>query len=311
MTDRTKGYLYGAIAAASYGMNPLFALPLYADGMEVGSVLFFRYLLALPVLACMIRARGRDFRIAGRDLLPVAGLGILMALSSLLLFLSYTFMEAGIASTLLFVYPILVALIMAVRFGERLSAQTVACILLASAGIGLLYRGGDGATLSLPGVVSVMGSALAYAIYMVGVNQPRMREIPTVKLTFYVLLAGLLLFLLNLLRSGGLQTPRHPAGWLCLAALALLPTIVSFVSTTRAIQYIGSTPTAILGALEPITAIFFGATVFGERLTPRIAGGIVLILAAVTFIIAGGRIAAVLLRFRKLFPKVLHKSARR
>ena len=112
MNQQAKGYLLGAIAAASYGMNPLFALPLYEVGMTSESVLFWRYLFALPVLAIMLIARGRNFKLEKRQLLPLVSLGILLALSSLALFESYHFMAAGIASTLLFVYPIMVALIM-------------------------------------------------------------------------------------------------------------------------------------------------------------------------------------------------------
>lgn len=304
MNDKAKGYIYGSIAAATYGMNPLFALPLYREGMDADSVLFFRYLLALPILGYMIRSRGRDFRLQRAEVLPLAGLGLLVAFSSLALFLSYNYMAAGIASTLLFVYPIMVALIMAIGFKERLSLLTVACIALALTGIGLLYRSEGGETLSTTGIALVMGSSLSYALYMIGVNRPRVRAIPTVKLTFYALLFGLSVFLIRVGGGMSLILPHCWYHWANLLALALLPTVVSLVSTTRAVQYIGATPTAILGALEPLTAIFFGVLLFGERLTPRIVGGILLILLAVTLIVAGGKIAASLLRIRKLFPKL-------
>ena len=147
MNAKIKGYTLGAIAAATYGMNPLFALPLYSDGMDADSVLFFRYLFAIPILGTMIKARGRSFRLNRGEILPL----VVVAASSLTLFLSYNYMDAGIASTILFVYPIMVALIMAMVFKEKITLQTAFCILLALAGIGMLYQGGDGATLSLAG----------------------------------------------------------------------------------------------------------------------------------------------------------------
>ena len=161
MQDKTKGYLYGAVAAATYGMNPLFALPLYADGMNADSVLFFRYLLAVPILWFMVRSRGRDFRLKRQEIPPLVALGLLMAFSSLALFLSFNYMAAGIAATLLFVYPIMVALIMAIWFHERLSLLTAACIALALTGIALLYQGDGETTLSPAGVGLVMASALS------------------------------------------------------------------------------------------------------------------------------------------------------
>ena len=304
MNVNAKGYILGAIAAATYGMNPLFALPLYKTGMDPDSVLFFRYLFAIPLLGIMIKARGRNFKLKRKQILPLIIMGLLISISSLALFQSYNYMEAGIASTLLFVYPIMVALIMSFFFKEKLTIQTVLCILLALAGIGLLYKGGDGATLSLVGIGLVMASSLSYAIYIVGVNQSVLKDVATLKLTFYVLLFGLTLFLVRVDFGVHLFIVDKWYLWGNLLALAVFPTAISFLCTTRAVQYIGSTPTAILGALEPVTAVFFGVTIFGESLTPRLIGGILMIILAVTLIIVGSNITIYLVRFRKLFPKL-------
>lgn len=89
MTGKAKGYFLGAVAAATYGMNPLFALPLYDDGMDSDSVLFFRYLFAIPLLAIMLKARGRSLAIKRCEVAPLLFFGVMIALSSLTLFLSY------------------------------------------------------------------------------------------------------------------------------------------------------------------------------------------------------------------------------
>ena len=311
MNAKAKGYILGSIAAASYGMNPLFALPLYKAGMDPDSVLFFRYLFAIPLLGIMIKARGRSFKIQRKETFPLIIMGLLVALSSLTLFLSYNYMAAGIASTLLFVYPIMVALIMAMVFKEKLALQTIVCMLLALGGIGLLYKSEDGSTLSLIGTLLVFASSLSYAIYIVGINQTSLKNVATLKVTFYVLLFGLSLFVARLLYSGVLNTPDQWYLWANLLALAVFPTAISFLCTTGAIQDIGSTPTAILGALEPVTAIFFGIAVFGESLTVRESFGLVMIIVAVTFVIAGGNITSQLVRFRKLFPRLPIRSKKR
>ena len=311
MNAKAKGYILGSIAAASYGMNPLFALPLYKAGMDPDSVLFFRYLFAIPLLGIMIKARGRSFKIQRKETFPLIIMGLLVALSSLTLFLSYNYMAAGIASTLLFVYPIMVALIMAMVFKEKLALQTIVCMLLALGGIGLLYKSEDGSTLSLIGTLLIFASSLSYAIYIVGINQTSLKNVATLKVTFYVLLFGLSLFVARLLYSGVLNTPDQWYLWANLLALAVFPTAISFLCTTGAIQYIGSTPTARLGALEPVTAIFFGIAVFGESLTVRESFGLVMIIVAVTFVIAGGNITSQLVRFRKLFPRLPIRSKKR
>ena len=304
MNTKTKGYILGTIAAATYGMNPLFALPLYKAGMNPESVLFFRYMLAIPILAVMIKARGRSFKINRKETMTLIVMGLLVAISSLTLFQSYNYMEAGIASTILFVYPIMVALIMSLVFKEKLTMMTGLCLLLALGGISMLYKGGDGTTLSLTGTLLALASALTYAIYIVGINQTVLKSTATLTVTFYVLVFGVTLFIIRLLTGTALTTPDKWYLWLNVLALSVFPTAISFLCTTSAIQYIGSTPTAILGALEPVTAIIFGITIFGERMTLRESIGIVMILIAVTLVIAGGSISIHLLRFRKMFPRL-------
>ena len=287
ISERSRGYVLGAIAAASYGLNPLFALPLYGVGMSPDSVLFYRYVLAVVMLGALMLFRRQSFALTRHDILPLAVMGVLFALSSLLLFQSYNLMDAGIASTILFVYPVMVAVIMAVGFHERVTAATVFSIALACGGIGLLYKGGDGATLSLVGVLLVFLSALAYAVYIVGINRSSLKNLSTEKLTFYSLLFGSLVYVVRLRGGVDLQAIPSPLMWVNAVSLALFPTIVSLVTMAGAIRRIGSTPTAILGALEPVTALFFGVVVFGEQFTLRIGVGVSLILVAVTLIIAG------------------------
>ena len=255
--------------------------------MSPDSVLFYRYVLAVVMLGALMLFRRQSFALTRHDILPLAVMGVLFALSSLLLFQSYNLMDAGIASTILFVYPVMVAVIMAVGFHERVTAATVFSIALACGGIGLLYKGGDGATLSLVGVLLVFLSALAYAVYIVGVNRSSLKNLSTEKLTFYSLLFGSLVYVVRLRGGADLQAIPSPLMWVNAVSLALFPTIVSLVTMAGAIRRIGSTPTAILGALEPVTALFFGVVVFGEQFTLRIGVGVSLILVAVTLIIAG------------------------
>ena len=285
--NKTKGFILGAIAAASYGMNPLFTLPLYSAGMSVDTVLFYRYSLAVIVLGIMMKFQKQSFAIKRVDVLPLCIMGLLFAFSSLFLFMSYNYMDAGIASTILFVYPVLVAIIMAVVFKEKVSPITMFSIALAFVGISMLCKSPGGQTLSLVGITFVFLSSLSYALYIVGVNRSSLKDMPIAKLTFYVLLFGLSVYVVRLQFCTELQVIPTPMLWINAVSLAVFPTVISLVTMTKAIHYIGSTPTAILGALEPVTALFFGVLVFGEQLTPRIILGILMVITAVTLIIGG------------------------
>ncbi len=285
-SNKAKGYVLAAVSSATYGMNPLFSLPLYADGMSVDSVLFFRYLFALPIVAFMLKNGGRSFSVRKREIFPLLMVGVFFVLSSITLFRSYHYMDSGIASTILFVYPVMVALIMSLFFKERISLFMWGCIALALGGVGLLYKAPGGTSLSLTGILFVLGSALAYTLYLITINKTVIKDVPSTKVTFYVILLGFFIFMALVLWGDGLQTPTKWYLWLDLLAFALFPTVISMLCATKAIVYIGSTATAILGALEPVTAVLFGVAVFGETLTGRDVAGILLIIVSVTFVVA-------------------------
>ena len=280
-----KGYMLGVIGSACYGLNPLFALPLYQKGLTPDSVLFYRYFFAILFLAILMKYHGQSFTLKRNEILPLAIMGILFSISSLTLFMSYNYMDAGIASTILFLYPIMVAVISAVVFHEKLSLMTTIAIALAFWGISLLNENGSGKPLNMIGLSLVVLSALSYAIYLIGVNRSVLKSMPTEKLTFYSILFGISIYLIRLNCLTDLQLLTSPFMWMNAIGLALLPTVISLITITASIHLIGSTPTSILGALEPVTALVCGVLAFGEVLTFKNIIGILMVLSAVTVIV--------------------------
>lgn len=284
---RRAGITYGALAAASYGTNPLFALPLYAAGIGINSVLFYRYAIALVLYGLWLKfVKKTNFKINVKEGLVLLLLGLFFSLSSYTLFDAFKYIEAGIACTILFIYPVLVALIMAIFFREKVTKTVITSIGLITTGITLLYHGKNGATLNLHGVLIVLLSALLYSLYIVGVKNIKIiNHMNSAKMTFYVMLFGLIVYIANLHFCTELQPLTSPVLWLFVCGLAILPTIISIETINIAIKLIGSTTTAILGSLEPLTALFFGIVFFHEELTPRIMLGVIAVLSGVILII--------------------------
>lgn len=287
MNGKLKGVICGVVAAISYGTNPLGALFLYKEGVNASSVLFYRFSLAAIILGILMLVQKTSFKVTKKELGVLACLGLVFGISSLSLFTSFNYLDAGIASSLLFVYPVMVAVIMAIFFKEKISIATVVSICLALGGIALLYKNETGATLSTLGVVLVMISSLSYALYIIIVNKSTML-MSSVKLTFYVLLFCVSTIIIRSFFGEGnhIQLLTTPSMWGWALMLALIPTIVSLILMVIAVHHIGSTPTAIMGALEPLTAVMIGVLVFGEVLTTRVAIGILMILLGVIIIIA-------------------------
>lgn len=298
--SRNAGILCAVVAAAAYGTNPLFAVPLFELGMSVDSVLFYRYLVATAMFGLLLLARRRSFRIARTDMVPLATTGLFLALTSYSLYKSYTLMDTGVASTILYVHPLMIAAIMAVFFGERITGVTVFCILTAMTGVGVLCITPNGLSVSVKGVALVLFSALSNAIYMVLIQTRALRPMDSLKLSFYSFSFASLLYIALIGLGPGLDLPsaamtsRYAVSCgvsplvfclACILLMAYVPTVLSFALTAKAIQTIGPTPTGILGALEPGTAFILGILVFNEPLNLRKILGIALIVTAVMVLV--------------------------
>ena len=280
------GTLAGIAAAICYGTNPLGALKLYAEGMQTNSVLFYRFGLAWVIIALVMLFRKESLKVTWKEFRALTGLGLLFIVSSLTLYLSFHYMAAGVASTILFTYPVMTAVIMAVFFHERITWSTVVSLLLSSVGVALLYWSDNAGALSTVGVILVLASALSYALYIIVVNRSDL-QMSSFKINFYVLLycaMGMLVY--SLVAGLPLTLPQTAVSWFYVGWLALVPAIFALVLMVYAAKYVGSTTTAILGALEPLTAVLIGIFVFQEAFTLNLALGIVLILAAVVIIAA-------------------------
>lgn len=278
------GTLCGIAAAVCYGTNPLGALKLYGEGMSTPCVLFYRFSLAWLIIAIVLKLRHETIRVNRHELRTTLGLGALFAISSLTLYLSFHLMEAGVASTILFIYPVLTAVIMAVFFREKASIATWLSIVLSLAGVVLLYWTGGENHLSPTGVVLVIASALSYALYIIVVDRSKLHLSPF-KINFYVLACCALVMLSYAIATETpIILPHSIVAWFYVGWLAVVPAIFALVLMVYAAKYIGSTTTAILGALEPLTAVLIGIFFFGEHCSAQLALGIFLILAAVILI---------------------------
>ena len=284
---RAIGLTAGFIAGVSYGTNPLFAKPLLESGVPVLVMLFFRYGISAAILAGWMLLKREPFKVNGKELRLLAVLGTLFAGSSLFLFTSYEFIPSGLATTLVYLYPVFVALIMVfLRFYP--SWQTWLSIIATFGGILLLSTPSAGSSIRIPGIVLAVLSALSYAFYLVIVNRSkRIRNVSEHTLTLYALMTGTVMFaVIRAFQGGGLvEGVDSAADWGNLVGLAIVPTMISMLTLAVSSRYIGPTKTSILGVFEPLTAILIGTLLFGEPLTLKMGVGIAICVGAVIFMI--------------------------
>lgn len=302
-----KGLIYGVISSSTFGLIPLFALPAIQGGIGVNSVMFYRFGISALVLGLWLLGRRHNLRVTFRELGMLAVLGMFYAMTALLLTMSYLYIPSGVATTIHFLYPVVVTAIMILFFKDKVSLPLVVAVFMAILGVFLLSSSGTTGEIHLGGLLLVLTTVVTYAVYIVGVNKSCVQRMDGLKLTFYVLLMGAVVFGTNLLLRGEVLDPI-PDGetGIYLLLLALIPTLVSDFTLILSVQYVGSTTTAVLGCMEPLTAVVMGVLFLQERLEGGQVTGILIILLAVSLVILANSKEGI--RLKRLIPLRIRRS---
>ncbi|MEG1586792.1 MAG: DMT family transporter [Bacteroidales bacterium] len=281
-----KGVFLAMISSSTFGMIPLFALPVLRSGMNLESVLFYRFAISTVVIGAYLLLRKNNLRVSVKEFITLFGLGSLYALTALFLTASYLHVPSGIATTVHFLYPVVVTGIMILFYKSKASLPVLISTLMAIGGVYLLSGAQSGENISIKGLMMVLLTVFTYALYIVGINKSCISKMEGLKMTFYVLFASAMVFLANLFFKGeGLDTPSDLTTGINLLLLALIPTLVSDLTLILAIQHVGSTTTAILGCMEPLTAVALGVVFLNEFFGTDQVAGVLIILLAVLMII--------------------------
>lgn len=286
--NNLKGILSAVLSSATFGFAPFFTLLLIGTGLSSFEVLTYRWGVAALTLGVLGLMTGHSFRVSRRDFGTICLLGLLRAITSFTLIIAYQYIASGVASTIHFLYPLVVACGMALFFHERISWRIGLAIFLSLVGTAFL-SGGDlssGNSKSVIGLASACVSVLAYGGYMIGIKKTRAAQIDSTALTFYVMAFGAALFCICGFASyGSITLVTDGKTWLYILGLALPATAISNITLVQAIKFIGPTRTSLFGAMEPLTAMIIGISVFSEQFTLATAAGMALALMAVTMVV--------------------------
>ena len=288
--NKFNGILFAIVSSATFGFIPLFCIPLLKSGMSLDSICFYRFLFSVVFLVPVLIFNKISIKIELKQYAVLTLISVFYAATGVFLTSSYEYLPSGIATTIHFLYPVLVAIIMILFFKEKLSLQKFLSIIIAIVGVFYLCGGLSGFAdggISVKGLLLVLITVFTYGIYIVGVNNINLlKNINGLKLTFYVLLNSAFFFLIYILIIGDSIEPIScKLQWQNLILLSIVPTLISNLCLIYAIKLIGSTTTAILGCMEPLTAVVIGFSIFNEILGIKQILGLSLILIAVTMVI--------------------------
>ena len=287
---RFNGIFYAIISSASFGFSPLFSIGLLAAGLSNFDVLSYRWGIAGIVLMIYAFAKKKTLRINSFDEgWKIFLLSALRAITSVTLLIGYANISSGIASTINFMYPVIVALCMMFIFGEHKSWVDMLAIAAAIFGVYLLASGDslivENGNTKLGLTCSII-SAFSFAAYYILMKRLKADKIEVVKFTTWIMLLSAVYFIIcAFVLEGKLTMVTEVKNWMYILGLGLWSTMISNFTGVKAVRRIGPTLTSILGALQPVTAVVLGILFLHEHLYTRSLIGIILILIAVTVVV--------------------------
>lgn len=274
-----RGYVYSILSAVIYGLMPLMATHIYADGVNAMTLVFLRNFLALPSLALLAYIESKTLKIKIKPFFSISILSFLgCTLTPILLFSSYNYIPSGTATIFHFVYPTLVVIIGLVFLKRKMEKATLISIAFCLVGIAVFYNPQD--TFHFGGAGLALMSGVTFAIYVVLLSKFESLENMGFLFSFYVALWSSIITFILCVSTNSLLLPQSFNGWLLCALFALLVTTGAVVLFQQGTFIIGGERSAILSTLEPITGVVVGIWLLGEKCKLNIILGSVLVLAA-------------------------------
>jgi len=279
---RITGILLIAISAASFGTLAIFGRFLYAEGMDIFTVLFLRFGIAAFIMTFILFLRKESLPI-GKILLQLIGMGALGYVGQSFSYLTaIKYASAGLVALLLYLYPMYVFILFVIVLLEKATWVKIVAIIIALLGTALTVDPAGG---QLQGILLAIAAALIYSIYIiVGTNV--MKHVSAVQSSFVIFAsAGAVYGILTAVH--GVHFPTTSTGLLGIAGIVLIATVIPVVTFLAGLERIGPTNAAMLSTLEPVVTVLLAAWIFGERLQSIVLLGGGMILIAVIMLTRG------------------------
>lgn len=279
------GYLCAAGSAVLYGLLPFLSVVFYGGGGSPLLLVALRFLLSSLFFLILSQVRKNSLRVGKGKIFQIFVLAQGYMLTNLLLSLSYEYIPTGMATAIHFIYPILVLLVCTVLFKERLTGTGILCALLGVAGVACFYT--PQGTASVPGMIMALGSAFAYAFYVIFDDKAGLSEMPPLSFGFYLSVFCGLEGILAASLSGEMSVNLSISAWLSVTAVAAGPTVLSVLLVQLGLARIGAGKVSFLSTFEPLTSAVLGIFLLDESVTLFTGLGIACILLSAVLLAAG------------------------
>ena len=283
MDARTKGFLATIISATFFGFMPLMVKVICSCGGNTLAAAFYRFLLSLPALYIYLRLKKIPLDLSKRELKDIAIITVFgYGGTTVLLFSSYAYIPLGMATTIHFTYPVFTILGCLIFLHEKVIPAKLFAVVLSFGGI-LFFYNGDGSVSAL-GMAIAFISGMTYAFYTIYLGKSSLKDMPTMKLIFYLNIAGAIMMFLMSLVTGDFTVNLTLTGWIVATFMAVSGTFIGVLGYQTGVKCIGPQNTSILSTFEPITSVIVGVLVYNEGFYLRTLCGCLCILSSVIIV---------------------------
>ncbi len=274
-------------AASLWGGAGIFVRGMKGAGLDEMQMVFARALFSSVILAVLILFKDRSlFRIKLRDIWIFACTGVFSIV--MFNFCYYKTMELStlsVAAVLLYTAPFFVAVMSAVFFKEKMTAQK--CIACVTAFIGCAFVSGafsSAQRISAECIFYGLLTGFGYSLYTILGNVLIKRGYDSLTITFYtfVFALGGCIFLVNPIKA--LPIVLGGRALVVSVLMALLNTVIPYILYTNGLRSVEPSRAPIIATVEPVMATLVGAVVYREALTLHGIIGILLVIGSVTIL---------------------------
>ena len=276
------GLALALLASIMFSLKPIFIKQAYALGASSEGLMVIRMWLALPFYLGMLFLQRHNFALIKKHSLTILAVGFLgYFLSSYLDLLALNFISAQAERIILYAYPSLVVLMMAIYEKRLPSIKVLAAMALVYLGLLVLLPGELNLSGSYYGLGLMLICAFTFALY-VCLSKPMISLLGASAFTSAAMVSSVMFTQLHFIKLDVQEIIDYSSSIYLLAlGLAFFSTVIPSYAMSAAISRIGAEKTAITGSTGPVFTLILAAVILGESITLFHLGGLGLVVLGV------------------------------
>jgi drug/metabolite transporter (DMT)-like permease len=262
--EATLGTIFVLAAAAGFGTIGIFGELAALVNLELATLLPIRFACATIIVSVLAVVRDWSLPSTHRDWL--------LTIMTLLFFFSLRSLTAGLATIVLYTYPIFVVVFSVALQTEAMTPQKLLALTTTILGV-IIVIGIDNLGIDPSGVLLSLGAALCYAVYTMG-SRSVVTQVTPRGLTLGVLIGTTVTMIGYGVIDGGLSLPREQIHWGVICGIVIFSTVLPHILFYQGVSRLEASRVGIVSTVEPVVTVILGVVLLNEALTiPIIIGG--------------------------------------